>query len=83
MRAKTAALKLDLESQSIPVVVSIQSSSQRQSIWEESLNSNTSSSIQTQTTPTVKSYSSVVKNTTTQVNPPDANQTGNQQQQYQ
>ena len=71
-----AALKVDLESQSVPAIVSIQSSGPRYSIWGDSLNSNISTSVQNPATPIAQSYSSVLKNTTTQVNPPNASQTG-------
>ena len=52
MRIKAAALKLDLESHSVPVVVSTRSSSPRYSIWGDSQNSSTTTSVPNPATPT-------------------------------
>ena len=81
MRAKVAALNLELASQPVPPVVTYRSPTPRNSISDDPPDSTTTTAIQNPATLAAQSYKLVVKNSITRLSPPKAIQTGNQQQQ--
>ena len=80
-RVKAKALSLALDTQHIPIEVSIQLPiSPNHSIWEDRSNKIVTTPVSNPSGTITCSYKSVVTNLITRVSPPSANQTGTYQQ---